>query len=228
MREQIPYEGEKPKNKSKRLSDPSLPVIYNESLMEIFDFNESALLTNQRGFVTEPQKRQIADTLKGEADSMWLMLTIMLGTAVLLAIIFTLQGYPPLPLVIGVGLILAPLLWLAYRRQNKLQQDSNRLRTYNVEGYPSLTGSYVGDSQAEIVIGEQKLPISYAQAKALSEFNLPLMRIYYASHSKQILSAEVLHDINLDKLKNEDLQEDEDYLLLAERQLDEENSRMQQ
>lgn len=221
------YENEKPKNKSKRLSDAQLPLLHTESLMDIFDFDDSTLRTNAGGFVTSTQKQKISETLQGEADSMWLMLTIFLGTSVLLAIIFSLQGYAPLPLVIGAGIVIGSLLLIAYRRQSELRKDNARLRTFRVEGIPTMLGTSIsGDRQAEMQIGDEKLPISYAQAAALSEFSLLPMRVYYAANSKQVLSAEVLADQEILKLKNEDLIEGDDYDIYDERQLDEPDLRM--
>ncbi|MGJ3240651.1 MAG: hypothetical protein ACFE0Q_18225 [Anaerolineae bacterium] len=199
MSEQI-----KPK-KDKRLNDGDKPLLYTESLMEIFDFDRDAVLSNAQGFVTRHQKERIADTLREEADSMWLMVTIFLGTAVVLAMIFSLQGYAPLPLVIGVGLVIGTLLLIAYNRQSVLKADTNRLRTLRVEGEPEIRATLSGDKQAELVIAEKKLPISYQQAAALNEFVLPALRVYYAANSNQILSAEVLPDVGGRKLKNEDL-----------------------
>ena len=215
----------KPK-KDKRLSANGLPLIHTQSLMEIFEFDDHAIMTNERGFVTNRQKQKIADTLQEETDSMWLMATIFLATAVLLALIFTLQGYAPLPLVIGVGLVVGGLLFVGYRRQQGLKLDDNRLRTERVDGVPSVRAHISGDTQAQLVIGDKKLPISYQQAAALMEFALPMMRIYYASNSKQILSAEVLDREEVLKLKNEDLIDDEQVEVYAERQFEDEQLTM--
>ncbi len=216
----------KPK-KDKRFTESGKPLIYTESLMEIFGFDDNALRTNDNGFVTASQKQGINDEIKSEADAMWLLLTIFLGTAVLLAIIFSFQGYAPLPLVIGAGGLIGAMLAIAYFRQSRLQQDSERLRSYRVDGVPQIRATLSGDKQVIMQINDQKLPISYQQAAALSEFELPMMRVYYAQHSKQVLSAEVLVNDNFDKLKNEDLADDEQAAIYAARQLDDEQSMMQ-
>ena len=213
------YDNEKPKNKAKRLGDAHLPLLQTEALMDIFDFDASTLRTNAGGFVTGTQKQQITDELKGEADSMWLMLTIFLGTSVVLAMIFSLQGYAPMPLVIGAGMVIGALLFIANRRQSSLRKDNARLRTQQVEGVPRLQTTVTGDTQVELVIGKEKLPVTYQQAQALSEFSLAPMRVYYAVNSKQVLSAEVLADDEVLKLKNKDLIEAEEYQPYAERQL---------
>ena len=214
-------EERKPKNKLKN-GDPSLPLIHTQSLMEILDFNRGDLEMNRNGGVTAKQKDKIKDVLKEEADSMWLLTTIFLGVAVLLALIFTLQGYPPMALAIGAGVVILPMVAIAYFRQGNLRNDVDRLRTYQIEGVPHISGSYKSAREAVLNIGEEQFPITFEQAKALSEFSLPPMRVNYASNSKQILSAEVLSDREIDKLKNEDLfsDEDADFMLESERQLD--------
>lgn len=211
----------KPK-KDKRLSDNGQPLIHTDTLMEIFEFDEHSIMTNERGFVTNNQKQRIVDSLQEETESMWLLATIFLGTAVLLAVIFTMQGYPPLPLVTAVSIVLGGLLFVGYRRQQGLKQDNERLRTERVEGVPLVMPTLSADKQVILKIGGKDLPISYQQAGALNEFVLPLMRIYYASNSKQILSAEVLDNDEILKLKNENLIEDEQVEVYAERQLDDE------
>lgn len=214
------YDDQKSKNKAKRLGDAQLPLLQTEALMDIFDFDASTLRTNAGGFVTGNQKQQITDELKGEADSMWLMLTIFLGTSVVLAMIFSLQGYAPMPLVIGAGIVIGALLFIANRRQSSLRKDNARLRAIRAEGVPRLQTSITGNSQVELIIGKEKLPVTYQQAQALSEFSLAPMRVYYAANSKQVLSAEVLADDEILKLKNEDLIDMDDYQPYAERQLD--------
>lgn len=218
---------EYPKPKKDKRFYNGQPLIHTQSLMEIFDFDDHAIMTNERGFVTNRQKQKITDRLQDETDSMWLMVTIFLATAVLLALIFTMQGYAPLPLVIGVGLVIGGLLLVGYRRQQGLKQDNARLRTHRVDGVPLVLPTLSADKQAILKIGNKDLPISYQQAAALSEFALPMMRIYYASHSKQILSAEVLDNEEVLKLKNENLIEDEQMEVYAERQFDDEQSTMQ-
>lgn len=215
------YNNEKPKNKSKRLTDGQLPLLNTPALMEIFNFDDISLRTNEGGFVTNTQKQKIVDELRGEADSMWLMTTIFLGTSLVLAMIFSLQGYAPLPLVIGAGIVIGLLLLVAYRRQAGLRADTARLRTYRVEGIPKLAFSMTGDSQTQLIIGKETLPITYQQAQALGEFSALPIRVYYAANSKQVLSAEVLADNEALKLKNEDLIEMDDYEVYDERQLDE-------
>ena len=215
----------KPK-KDKRLYNGQ-PLIHTDSLMEIFDFDARDLETNENGTITDLQGEKITETLKEDADAMWLMLMIFLGVSAVLAVIFALQGYAPLPLVIGAGLIMGALLAISYFRQTKFTTDTQKLESFHVMGVPQVIPSLSSDKQAILHIGNQKLPISYEQAASLLEFVLPMMRIYYASHSKQILSAEVLDNDEVLKLKNENLIEDEQVEVYAERQFGDEQSTMQ-
>jgi hypothetical protein len=210
-----PYNDEL-KEKRKRLEDYSLPPLQNETLMDIFEFDSLTLDMNRRNFVTKSQREQISRSLKGEADSMWLMLTIAMSTSVILALIFALQGLPSLFLVIGLAVFILPMLWYAYAHQGGLRKDMERLRALRIDGIPSIRmGSRGGEMLLDI--GNQSLPITMAQARALSEFRLPFMSVYYAEHSKQILSAEVVYD---EKLKMEELDDDE--IVEAKRQYEEE------
>jgi hypothetical protein len=207
------YNDDELKEKRKRLEDFSLPPLQAETLMEIFDFDSLTLDMNRRNFVTKSQRDMITAALKGEADSMWLMITIAMSTSVILALIFALQGLPTLYLVIGLAVFILPMLWYAYAHQGGLRKDMERLRALRIDGIPSVQMA----NRSSLNIGNQSLPITIAQAKALSEFQLPFMRLYYAEHSKQILSAELVYD---EKLKMEDL--DENDIIEAKRQYEEE------
>lgn len=217
---------EYPKPKKDKPLYNGQPLIHTESLMEIFDFDEHDLGINENGTITENQSEKITDSLKEDADSMWLLLTIFLGVSVVLAMIFSMQGYAPLPLVIGGGLVMGGLLAISYFRQTKFTKDTSKLENSLIVGVPAVIATLSGDKQAILRIGNQNLPISYQQAGALSEFVLPMMRIYYASNSKQILSAEVLDNNEVLKLKNENLIEDEQVEVYAKRQLDDEQMTM--
>jgi hypothetical protein len=199
-----PIHEEELKEKRKRLENANLPLLHTETLMEIFDFDENALNTNRRNFVTKAQGDIIILQLKGEADSMWLMLTIMIGTGVVLALIFATQGLPTLYLLMGLAVVVLPMLWYAYSRQGGLRKDMQRLRAFSIDGRPALRMGLRGNQEMYLNIGNQSIPITMQQARALGEFSLPMLRVYYAEHSKQLLSAEVLID---EKIKNEDLDE---------------------
>jgi hypothetical protein len=202
--------------KRKRLQDEGLPSLQSETLMEIFDFDSLTLDMNRRNFVTKNQRDMITAHLKEEADATWLLLTMTMGVAVVLAIIFAMQGLPTPQLLIAMAAFMIPLAWYGYSHQGGLRKDMERLRAMRIDGIPDLrTGSRGGEMFMNV--GSQSLPISLAQARALSEFRLPMMRIYYAEHSKQILSAEIVYD---EKYKHEDL--DEAVMEESKRQFDEE------
>jgi hypothetical protein len=64
------------------------------------------------------------------------------------------------------------------------------------------------------------------QAKALLEYFPGVVRVYYGANSRQILSAEALREVRGDKLKVEDLQDDEDAdLFLEAERMDEQEQR---
>jgi hypothetical protein len=210
------YHEEDLQEKRKRLQDEGLPALQSEALMEIFDFDSLTLDMNRRNFVTKTQRDMITAHLKEEADATWLLLTMAMGVAVVLAIIFAMQGLPTPQLLIAMAAFMIPLAWYGYAHQGGLRKDMQRLRAMRIDGIPNLrTGSRGGEMF--LTIGTQSLPISLTQARALSEFRMPMMRIYYAEHSKQILSAEIVYD---EKYKHEDL--DEAVMEESKRQFDEE------
>lgn len=196
------------KQKPANVQEP-LPPLYTETLMEIFEFSEMDLNTNRSGFATRGQKALLNAELKNDADAMWLMLTIMLGAALVVGFIMTFQGLPMIYLVLGAGIMLGGLLLYSYLRQNSLRQDTERTRVLSLQGDFSVHWSHTGRRDAALHIAGQTLPITTPQAKALAEYERRPLRVYYAEHSKLVLSAEVLPDYNIDKLKVDDSQQDE-------------------
>jgi hypothetical protein len=210
------YHDDDLQEKRKRLQDDDLPSLQSESLMEIFDFDSLTLDMNRRNFVTKTQRDMITAHLKEEADATWLLLTMAMGVAVVLAIIFAIQGLPTPQLLMALAAFMLPLGWFGYAHQGGLRKDMARLRAMRIDGIPDMRRGVRG-GEVFLNIGTQSLPITTAQARALSEFRLPMMRVYYAEHSKHILSAEIVYD---EKYKHEDL--DEAVMQEAKRQFDEE------
>jgi hypothetical protein len=210
------YQDDELQEKRKRLQDEGLPALQSESLMEIFDFDSLTLDMNRRNFVTKTQRDMITAQLKEEADSIWLLLTMAMVVAVVLAIVFATQGLPTPYLLAGMAAFMLPLGWYGYAHQGGLRKDMARLRAMRIDGIPDMRMGARG-GEMFLTIGNQSLPITRAQARALSEFRLPMLRVYYAEHSKHILSAEIVYD---EKYKHEEL--DEAVMEEAKRQFDEE------
>lgn len=229
--QQTPNEANDESNNAPKQKSPweqfNLAQLSTAALMEIFDFNEQDLMSNRNGFATRGQRSFLGDTLRGDADSMWQMVTILLIPAAVVAIILATQGIPLLYLVIGAGLMLGGMLAYAYRRQTGTRQDAENLRMRSAQGEMHISPAGIRIGEATVHVGAEKFYVPTAIAKALTEYAPgSMVRVYYAANSRQILSAEVLREVRADKLKVEDLQEDpqSDLILEAER-IEEEQQR---
>lgn len=219
---QDPYE--KRKNDGEPLFLPSLST---ETLMEIFDFNDTDLHSNRAGFVTNAQRGDLRENLEGEHDALRLMLTIMLSVSILIGLILLSQGLPMLPLVIGAGLILGGLVFTGYLRQTDLKQDQKSTKVRHTQGFAQLTFNNSGTRHfSRLIVNGVPFELTLAQARALSEYELHGLRVYYMQNSKRLLSAEALRLTESDKLKNSDLIIDDDQQLIeqAKRRYEEHHS----
>lgn len=207
---------EKPKRTAQY--DPNLALIDTPALLRAFNIHPETLAINREGVMSSQQASNLIQIQTQDGASNQLMLSILLGTSILLALIFIMQGYPMLPLVIGIALMIAPLAWMVYQRRQRLEQDIERRRIYHIDGIPTMT-HHIGKEESEMQIDGQRLTITRAQAQMLSGYNLPMMRVYYSAQTRQVIAAEVLPHAMAEKLKNDDLQDD-DALMNSARQWD--------
>ncbi len=203
----------------------NLPPLSTAALMEIFDFNEQDLMANRNGFATRAQRSLLGEELKNDADAMWLMVTILLIPAAVVALIMVMQGIPLLYLVIGAGILLGTMLAYAYRRQTGTRQDTENLRVRSAQGEISIQPAGLRIGEAAVRVGDERFVVPAVQARALAEYMPGVVRVYYGEHSRQILSAEALREVRGDKLKVEDLQEEEDADLILEARHQDEQQR---
>lgn len=198
--------------------DETLPL-ETGILMDAFNFSGTDLAANKQGYVTGHQKAQLGAELKQEADGMWLILTIMLGVTVLLSLIMTSEGIPLIYLVIGAGLLLLPLVWLAYRRQTRLREETERrVSVRHVTDYATLERSSAFDTRHpfQLRVGTERFPLDLAAYQLLAQHEMMPVTVYYTPETKTFLSAEVEP---FNKLKNEEKQKN------AEKRLGEDNLR---
>lgn len=187
------------------------PPLRSDLLPSMLGFTEDDLEANQRGRLTNRQKERINREVKDEADSMWLMLGIFLGTALLLALIFTLEGLPIATMLIGAGAVVLPFMYIAYRRQNALVTDMQGDRIGQVEGYAELamqSATRGGIFNYRMIVNREVIKIDEDAYKRLSRYAPGYIRAYYSKRGKILLSAEMIDD-GQHKLKNDALQLDE-------------------
>jgi hypothetical protein len=218
---QHPQEEDESQEKVKTKHDLSAsgkPTLHTESLMEIFDFSEATLNTNRGGFATNQQRQFLQADLKNDADAMWLLLTILLGTAIVVGIIMRMQGIPMEYLVIGMGILVVPMLWLGYRQQIGARKDLDNFHIRSVQGKADVywvgRGTYL---RARLRVHDQWFEIGIQQAHALEEYDLSHLRVYYAENSRTLLSVEVLPMDTKNKLRLDEEQET-DIIVEAEEQ----------
>lgn len=200
------------------------PPLHTETLMHIFRFDDVALGANRSALATRPQKEALNDELRAESDAMRLMLTIFLGAALLVALILRMQGLPSLPLVIGGGLVIGSFFAYSQWRQNRIRRDLERVQVRSVQGQAAVIWGNAYRGEAWLMIGLLKFQISREQARALEEYRIGQLRVYYVNESKHILSAESLRDSDGEKLKNsEKALSDEEVMSIGRHYEDEES-----
>jgi hypothetical protein len=219
------YPEEKPKNKSKNslATGEKLPL-HTETLMEIFNFSQVTLNLNRSGSTSNIQKEYLKNSVKNDADAMWLMLMIMLGTAIVVGLIMLSRGIPMEYLALGAGIVILPILYMGYRQQIGARKDLDTLKVKSVEGQAQVLWAARGTHIIPMLrVNNEAFEIGHDEAKALEQFDVSHLRVYYAEHSKQLLSAEVIAPPpTKNKLSVDDLlDENADALIAAGRKYDE-------
>jgi hypothetical protein len=190
----LPLEDEKLKN---------LPTATTRDLQEIFGVTDAELNANRMGRFSDAQRAMLQDNLKEETDGMWLMLTIMLGTAALIALIVFPAGEMTLPMILAIGGVIGAFMAFSYRRQTKAREMQDSQRVKQIAGVPELRLARWRTGEGSLIIGDRRFSISSEQLIKLSRFKLPYMKIYYTQNGERVLSAEALTRYN------DDLREDE-------------------
>jgi len=222
---------EKPKNDKPKRGDRDFgmprsdyPPLFTDALVGLLGVTHSDLDRNQAGEITERQREKLGQELKGEANAMWLILSVLLGVTLLLAVIFTFQGLSMGPLLVGAALLIVPLMALSYYRQRSVTSDREEETVGQIEGPLTLVGYGPGDYW-NISVGRQKFRVSRRTFDGLSNYAPAYVRAYYSDKSKVLLSAEVLPmpDDMAYKLKNAPLDDaaledggDDDRLIMGD------------
>lgn len=182
---------------------PKTPVtpLSNSALMDIFDFSPEELEANRRGIISRHQREMLAHELKADNDEMWQIVTVLLGVTAIVALI-TAGRDNLIAVLIGAGVFIGPLMWLAYRRQNRMKADIEKTKIIQTRG--NLTASPLG-AQSQIQIKDKRFRVKYDTARALSAFDSAVVQVYHTANSETILSIEVIDAIPEPKLKNEAL-----------------------
>ena len=219
------YPEDKAKNKPKNTlaTGEKLPL-HTETLMEIFNFSQSTLNLNRSGSTSNIQKDTLKGSVKNDADAMWLMLMIMLGTAIVVGLIMLSRGIPMEYLAMGAGIVILPILWIGYRQQIGARKDLDSMKLKSVAGQAQVLWLARGTHVLPVLcVNDETFEIEHEEAQALEQFDMSHLRVYYTEHSKHLLSAEVIAPPpTKNKLSVDDLlDEDADALITAGRKYDE-------
>ncbi|MDQ7025757.1 MAG: hypothetical protein Q9P44_09375 [Anaerolineae bacterium] len=217
------YPQEKPKNKVKNSLSNGNQTLSTAALMEIFDFSDSMLNMNRKGSASGLQKEYLKSDLKENADAMWLLMMIMLGTSLVVGVIMATQGIPMQYLAIGAGIVILPILLMGYRQQIGARKDLDIFNVQTAEGQAQIEWASRGTHIVPLLrVDQTTFEIGHYEAKTLEQFDLPYLRVYYAENSKQLLSAEVMTTATKNRLSVDDLLEDNaDVIIETGRKYDE-------
>lgn len=196
--EPLPLEDEKTK---------PLPPATTRDLQAIFGFTDAELNANRMGRFSNEQRAMLADNLKEEVDGMWLMLTIMLGTAALIALIVFPAGDMTFPMILAIGGVIGAFIIFSQRRQAKAREMQDSQRVKQIVGTPQLNIARWRTGEGSLIIGDRRFTITSDQLIRLSRFHLPYMKVYYTQNGERVISAEVLTRYN-DDLSMDEAAED--------------------
>jgi hypothetical protein len=190
---------EDPKMKQDERKVKDLPPLTDSDLGTILGFTGPELNANRMGRISPNQTEKLNANLKEEVDGMWLMLTILLGTSVLIALILFPTGERTLPLVVSIGAFIGVFMYYSYRRQGKARQLADTTRVKQAQGTPRLEMSWRRGAMGKIIVGDKTLSISSDQFMQLARYDLPYMKVYFTQNEGLVLSAEVLRRYNDDE-----------------------------
>ncbi len=187
-----------------------LPELHQDTLLALMNIPETTIRANRAGKLTRDQQDFVHQHMKNEDDSSWLLTRIFMGTSVLLAFIFVMQGLATMAFILGGGLFAAVFGLFAYRLRQKRVRDLSE-RVSQVKGTLRVIKSEQFDQWA-LVIENKFFRISSELANTLAGYDAPIVAAYYTEGSDTLLSMEVLA---LEKRKNDDIHAEGEQSLAA-------------
>lgn len=177
---------------------PEKPKKYEERLMDVFRFDDDDLEANQAGQFSQAQIAHLKaarNTAIFQFALMWLFIGVL--TAVVVGIGMRVEGaLPP----VMAGLLVISVLPFIFSKARRLMKDVRENRILAAEGRVDLSMRNYTDYS--LFVDKQRFDLKQKEA-FLAFKNGDPYRIYFAPHSKQILSVEWLRE-NDDNLLDED------------------------
>lgn len=174
------------------------PSLYTATLMDIFNFNETDLEANRRGIITNAQKRDVQESVQQDSNDIWQLVTIFLGVTLLIAVITAGQDNM-VAVLIGAGIMIGPLLWIGYRRQNRAKVDLEKPRVKSIRGAIQPTSGIT--SGYTLSVKDKRFDVSMEQWQSIARHQQAYAAVYYLPNSNRILSAEILQPSATEKAK---------------------------
>jgi len=175
--------------------------LQQQTLLELLNMSESAVRLNRAGKLTADQQTFVKGQMKKDDDGTWLLSTIFIGTALMLSLIFIMQGLDMVYLMVGGFIFLGSFALYVTNRRFKRTRDIET-RVEKITGELRIIASE-RLAQWGLLIGDKLFPISQALAEKFDGYELPVVAAYYTPGTNTLLSMEVL---SYEKRKNEDLQ----------------------
>jgi hypothetical protein len=180
-----------------------VPVLLNltqQTLLELLNMHETAIRLNRAGKLTTHQTEFVHGQMKQDDDGTWLLSTIFIGTALVLSLIFLIQGLNMAYLLLGGFVFLGSFALYVTRKRGKRSRDLET-RVGKTKGELKIIASEAL-SQYAMVIGDKMFPISKALAEKFEGYEMPVVAAYYTIGTDTLLSMEVLMH---EKRKNDEL-----------------------
>lgn len=175
------------------------------TLLEVLSIDETAVRLNRAGKLTTDQVNFVRGQMKQDDDGTWLLSTVFIGTALLLSLIFLMQGLNMAYLLLGGVVFLGSFALYVTRKRLGRTRDLDT-RVSKVKGELRIH-SLERLGQWAMVIGHKLFPISEALARKFDGYDMPTVAAYYTEGTNTLLSMEV---IGYEKRKNDVLADDED------------------
>jgi hypothetical protein len=195
------YIEDAPQDHSLDESFSPLEEMTQETLLNVLNISENTIRLNRAGKLTRDQETFVKQHQKHDDDATWLLTTIFMGTAVLLAMIFALQGLSMSYLLLGGFIFFGAFALYSTSRRFARSRDLE-LRVGKTTGDLRLIRSN-SLKQWGLVIGDKFFAISENLAEKFDGYQHPFVAAYYTLGTNTLLSIEVVGPQQ--KRKNDEL-----------------------
>lgn len=156
-------------------------------LMQALNFNEDDLAANREGRLSKAQRNLLYS--HQNVQNTWILLSFLTGCPLMLVLLLAASRLGALILVPVMVIGLAVATWFFLSQRQRFARDLADA-VHVLEGPVQL--DVISESTYIVAIGDQELSVKKAAFLAFK--NGDPYRIYYAPHSKTVLSVEWMYD----------------------------------